>query len=464
MLLWCCSVLALAAPRGVGQAPVTPEAVRQGFSSRTALVFGIDRYSDREIPDLAYADNDAEAMEVLLQDPSLGDFDAVDAHFGRPVTHQEFWEAFDAATAELQPDDTFLLYFAGHGTLVPTETGWALYLLTSDSTLSAPDTTAISLAELEARFSALPARQRVFILDACHNTGNTGRSQVSDATRGLSPRSPGPIYAREAREAEARLYAATEFQAAWEDRRLGHGVYTSTLLDALSGAGDRNGDGLITVEEAHSWAETRTREHTRGHQSPMIQSTRVARETIYLTGPTELRTSAEQSLIDSLATGPHPTGGSPRQASPTPQWTLEAGGGGVWDPTGDVTSGWRLNQQLWRTGPQERLALGLQLSQALGVAPTAQIQSIGTAELRGFAPWGGPRIAIGPELGIGLIGRMWAQDGLEAGLLVSGGVRLRGIFDPLVVSLTPRLDLVPMEEAPSVRVTGGMAAALGWNL
>ena len=49
------------------------------------------------------------------------------------------------------------------------------------------------------------------------------------------------------------LSAATGNQVAKEDPKLGHGVFTYYLLEALRGKGDVDGDGYVTVDEAYAY-------------------------------------------------------------------------------------------------------------------------------------------------------------------------------------------------------------------
>ena len=86
-----------------------------------------------------------------------------------------------AATADLQRDDTFLLYISGHGTLTIDPLGGSnLYLLPSDGDLDTPEQTGVPVAWLEEMVNALPSRRRVLILDTCHN--GRARSALSSRT------------------------------------------------------------------------------------------------------------------------------------------------------------------------------------------------------------------------------------------------------------------------------------------
>ena len=85
---------------------------------RVALLLGIQEYEDPQLQGLRYASKDARELGAVLADPALGGFDQVHVVEGQHrTTAAAIEQAIVAATADLQRDDTFLLYISGHGTL-----------------------------------------------------------------------------------------------------------------------------------------------------------------------------------------------------------------------------------------------------------------------------------------------------------------------------------------------------------
>jgi hypothetical protein len=290
------SGLATAAPRGAEVAGA-PAGLSRAFSRRVALVVGINDYgTDPSIADLRYAEKDAQDIAAVLSEPRFGDFDEAILLTGT-VTKAAFWRALAEATEGLGAQDTFILYFAGHGTLELTASGTALYLMPSDGRIDDPARSGISLEAVEDAVAALPARQRVVMVDACHSITADARSSVSDETRaqlarlrGTAP-SPAP---RDVSTSEVFLYAAAHNQPAQEDSDLKNGVYTHFLLRALQGEADLNGDSLVEVMELHNWVSERTERHTSGQQIPQVQARTVGREAIFLSGDALDRVRAEE--------------------------------------------------------------------------------------------------------------------------------------------------------------------------
>ena len=273
---------------------------------RVALLIGVQDYSDPQLQGLQYAVKDAQDMGNALQDPNLGAFDRVVVVAGQNATTAgAIKQIIEQATADLQRDDTFLLYASGHGTLVidPLQ-GSRLFFLPSDGEIDHPEETGISVSWLEETISALPARQRVLIMDTCHNGRSGSRSAINTATAslidGFRGEAPPPRSPREVSESEARLYAAEFHQPAMEDPSLQNGVYTHFLLEALTTQHDNadlDRDGLIDVVEAHDYAMDHTWQHTGGVQVPRAEYRITGKERIYLSGDPSARGDAERALL-----------------------------------------------------------------------------------------------------------------------------------------------------------------------
>lgn len=275
-------------------------------SRRVAVVIGVQEYADPALQGLRYATKDAADLAAVLGRPDVGGFDRVTVIEGEAATSRSaLRRALTAATADLQRDDTFLLYLSGHGTLTldPLD-GSRLWFLPSDARLDAPAETGLAVTELEALVNELPARRRVLILDTCHNGRGGSKSSLSDVTtrqlQGLRGEPPAPRGDREISESEARLFAAQYYQPAMEAPELENGVYTHFLLESLleaRTAADLDRDGLVDVTEAHEYARDRTIDYTGGLQVPRAEYRIVGREEIYLSGRASERSAAEQALI-----------------------------------------------------------------------------------------------------------------------------------------------------------------------
>ncbi len=288
---------ALPAPSGVVATAHAPR--------RVAVVVGVQDYADPALRGLRWAEKDAADVARVLGSADVGGFSSVEVLSGAALTSREaLWSALRRVTDSLGRDDTFLLYLSGHGTLTLDPTaGTRLWFLPSDGRLDAPESTGVSIEELEAWVNELPARRRVLVLDTCHNGRVGSKSSLTAATTTrlgeLRGEPPSPRPGREVSESEARLYAAQYHQPAMEDPELQNGVYTHFLLDGLTAGrtvADLDRDGLVDVAEAHAYARDRTIARTGGAQVPRAEYRIVGREEIYLSGRPDSRSTAERAL------------------------------------------------------------------------------------------------------------------------------------------------------------------------
>jgi len=182
---------------------------------RKALIVGVDYYE--RIASLSGAVNDAHAVKAALERHADGRLNFPQPRLmtstgpGATVTRTELREA----VAELFRDDAeiSLFYFSGHGYI----DGAGGYLCASDCENGHDG---LSLSEVMTFANKSPARNKVILLDSCHSGvagGNAAAVQVAEINEGITI-----------------LTASTAEQYAIETG--GSGVFTSLLVDALSGA------------------------------------------------------------------------------------------------------------------------------------------------------------------------------------------------------------------------------------
>lgn len=182
---------------------------------RKALIVGIDHYD--QIGSLSGAVNDAHTVKTVLERHADGTL-----NFAQPklmtatgpdsaVTRTQLREAVE----ELFRDNAeiSLLYFAGHGYI----DGAGGFICASDCTVGHDG---LSLLDVMTFANNSPAKNKVIILDSCHSGvagGNPVAAQIAEIKEGVTI-----------------LTASTAEQYAMEAG--GSGVFTSLLVDALSGA------------------------------------------------------------------------------------------------------------------------------------------------------------------------------------------------------------------------------------
>ena len=132
-----------------------------GITRKRALVIGLDKYTDKRIPQLVSAVNDARAIgdafsnqmgyEVtLLQNPSKA----------------EIVKWFNRIVVEMNDTNSFVVYFAGHGELIEkTKMG---YWIPGDASASDPSTW-ISNNDISRWLTNVNSKQVAVIADSCYS-------------------------------------------------------------------------------------------------------------------------------------------------------------------------------------------------------------------------------------------------------------------------------------------------------
>ena len=137
-----------------------------------ALFFATDTYLDSSIPNLQCAVNDARALQAVFEH-RLGYEGA--AHCVESPTRDQVFDELFKLRPRLQPGDTLLMYFAGHGVEDPRTGNQHLLLaraeydmLWADLIDDAPGT--VSIKALVSYTNKFEGVHRVMVLDACRES------------------------------------------------------------------------------------------------------------------------------------------------------------------------------------------------------------------------------------------------------------------------------------------------------
>ncbi|GIW71354.1 MAG: hypothetical protein KatS3mg102_0896 [Planctomycetota bacterium] len=270
--------------------PASAGAEEQALSGeRLAVIVGVSRYEQRAIPQLAYADADAETLYSFLVEETGGGFRRSNVQLltNEQATRQAILQAIEAANqAAAQPVDLLLLYFAGHGTVEVGERGELLgnYLVPYDAhtrgegeQLRIVPQTGIAVSELQELLGRNRARNLLLVLDTCFAGG------ARSLSRGTLTAQQAAVSEEQFREltdaavGRAVLTATAPNQPALEIGGLGpgrgQGLFTWALLKAFEH--DDNRDDQVTLREVHEYVSRVVTERARalGHQqTPLLKA------------------------------------------------------------------------------------------------------------------------------------------------------------------------------------------------
>jgi hypothetical protein len=149
----------------VAPAPLFTRRVRVAslpqIERKIAVVIGVDRYDDKQIPQLDNAVGDAKAVGQMLEG-SLG----YETIVLENATKQSVVRTLNRLALEVNPRDSVVVYYAGHGELI--ESTAQGYWQLSDSEAKKPESW-LSNADISRLVSQIVASQVALISDSCYS-------------------------------------------------------------------------------------------------------------------------------------------------------------------------------------------------------------------------------------------------------------------------------------------------------
>ncbi len=305
MLLWLGSNVGAAAEVSTGQKGYITRLKRMKIEDAytpkvLGLFIGISDYKDVLWHDLKYPKKDVADMVGFFEnsDAMNLDYKAVLTTPEKTTRDYILNEALDAFEMKNTSEkDIVIAYISGHGTLthellqVINSDGGTIpvkrpYIVTSDTREGKVEDSAISMNKITDWFDKLRSRRKILILDLCHS--GLGKSQISPEDRKKIRSAKGINYTPiEDSWASIILSACSMGGTSYEDDKLKNSVYTHFLLKGM-GEGDLNGDGAVTISEAHNYAIDRTRQYTWEHkgvkQVPTAYSKILGKDPIRVSG------------------------------------------------------------------------------------------------------------------------------------------------------------------------------------
>lgn len=222
-----------------------------------SLIIGISEYKDPRIPGLKYTHADAEGIFKLLTDPKkLGlSKDKIKILLDRDATQFNIKNAISSWLFKNADEDSVVfIFYAGHGGVEEDRLGLekdhlAKYLLPYDTVLEDFYSSALSNRDFNELLLTIRSKKLVIFMDSCYSGGVSER-KARDVKIAEDP------YQKLA-EGKGRIVIAASQpdQRSYEDSKIGHGVFTYNLLEALSGKADLDNDGYVTVLDAYKYVQ-----------------------------------------------------------------------------------------------------------------------------------------------------------------------------------------------------------------
>ena len=220
--------------------------------AKVALLIGVSEYEVGLAP-LPAAVKDVVALERILKDSEMGDFDEVKILTNPEL--QAMQDAIETLFLDRNRDDLVLLFFSGPR--IKDETN-NLYFATR-ITKKLPNgnlkkSTAVSAKFIHDEMNGSRAKRQAIILDCCFSGAFDPALQSKD---------DGSIDLKGQLGAEGRvvLTSSSSTQYSFEQQGSDLSLYTRYLIEGIeTGAGDIDEDGKISVRELHEYATSKVQE------------------------------------------------------------------------------------------------------------------------------------------------------------------------------------------------------------
>ncbi|MDO8368037.1 MAG: caspase family protein [Saprospiraceae bacterium] len=217
-------------------------------------MIGISDYKDKDIPDLRYADRDAEAFAEWLKSPAGGN---VPEDNIRLLTNEK--ATADAIKVELydlidacKEGDKVVIYFSGHGDVDSKLLSQQGFLLTYNTKASMYRIAAVEIDYLQDVVSTLSIKNNVNVLlitDACR-AGLLAGSNINGVQLTANN-----LAKQIANESKILSCQQNEFSHEGPQWGGGRGVFSWFLLKGLTGLADKNGDGKVSLKEIDQYLD-----------------------------------------------------------------------------------------------------------------------------------------------------------------------------------------------------------------
>jgi hypothetical protein len=226
------------------------------------VTIGINKYKNPKY-NLNYAQADADGVANMISQKSKTLFQEIIPFSIRndKAIKVNIYAALEQIKTKALEQDMIIVYYAGHGVM----SGGAnkekeFFIVPHDVTqMYGKDELlyekAISAADLKKYAQAINAQKQIFILDACQSAGAL---ESLDGNRGVAEEK---AIAQLARSTGTFWITSTgSDQFASEFAKLGHGIFTYTLLEGINGAADVNKDQRLTIRELSTYIENKVPE------------------------------------------------------------------------------------------------------------------------------------------------------------------------------------------------------------
>ncbi|MDB5199289.1 MAG: tetratricopeptide repeat protein [Chitinophagaceae bacterium] len=220
-----------------------------------ALVIGISKYLQKDIPQLQFADRDAQVFADYLKSNGGGSvpLENIRLLVNEEATSAAVYDAIYWLKNTCKKDDVVFFYFSGHGDVENVTMYKNGFLICYDSPPNNYVNLSLSIDYLNDIANTLSAETKanvVLITDACHSGKLAGSKNKGSFLVGEQ------LKAVKNKEIRITACAADQLSNENADWGGGRGVFSYYLINGLKGLADREKDGIVTLDEIKTYIDT----------------------------------------------------------------------------------------------------------------------------------------------------------------------------------------------------------------
>lgn len=263
------------------------------------LAFGVSKYQNSAY-NLQFADKDALDLAKIIESYKGKGFENV---YTKVLTNEQVTpEAIKTAKdfiKNAKPDDTFILFIAGHG-MHDKDAEATYYYITSNADINNLKGTAVDFETIEDLLQGIPPRNKLFLMDACESGEIDEEDQgqmiasakgVGIASRGFkSISSPSTvnnqpsakrsylyqkdryIYNDLVRRSGAIVFSSSKGgELSYERSNIENGLFTEYIIKALTSTeADKDSNGVVSTDELREYVSAQVAKVSGDLQHPTV--------------------------------------------------------------------------------------------------------------------------------------------------------------------------------------------------
>lgn len=276
------------------------------IKDKWAVIIGISKFRNNQIPPLKYPSKDAQDLREFLVKQGNFKGDHILLLTDDRATKENIEDAFGDGwlPKRVMEDDLVVVFVSSHGS--PKDGKGDNFIIAHDTDPNKPFSTGIRLQTLASDVTRRTGCDRlVLLLDACHS--GTAVADAKGLTRtGIDPEGAVGV-------GQLVISSSKPEQVSWESRRYQNGVFTRKLIDSLQVRGPET-----KIEEAYGalkdGVEAEVRFDRTVSQTPMLLSKWQGPALALLAPPAAPRIVPDDTPPEPVGSVPHPA----TTVSPTP--------------------------------------------------------------------------------------------------------------------------------------------------